>query len=202
MKILGLTGKAGAGKDYVYETVDAALHTNEAVRRMAFADGVKIDIQESIASGRDLVMLWEKPYSDEVRSLLQWWGTDYRREQDPDFWVKRGVEQLNLLRKYGTDIVCVTDVRFQNEVDIIHQMGGIVVEVVAAATIRAQRLNITEEKQAAMSTHATERGNLQNLDGTVMNDTFPHWNIGVNEYLGLPVSFRPEERDTRLRYGQ
>jgi hypothetical protein len=77
MKIIGLTGKAGAGKDYVYETIDASLHTHQAVRRMAFADGVKIDIQDAVARGRDLVELWEKPYTHEVRALLQWWGTDF-----------------------------------------------------------------------------------------------------------------------------
>mgnify|MGYP001394887594 CR=1 FL=1 len=63
-----------------------------------------------------------------VRRLLQWWGTEYRREQDPDYWTKawgRKVEQYDLPRVH----ILVDDVRFINEVAVIRAHGGRLVKI-------------------------------------------------------------------------
>lgn len=63
-----------------------------------------------------------------VRRILQWWGTEYRRAQDPDYWTKawdRKVAELDLART----LVLVDDVRFGNELDMIRAHGGLVVKV-------------------------------------------------------------------------
>ena len=63
-----------------------------------------------------------------VRRILQWWGTEYRRAQDPDYWTKawgRKVEGLDLARLH----VLVDDVRFMNELQVIKEHGGLVVKV-------------------------------------------------------------------------
>lgn len=73
-----------------------------------------------------LLPSWVKPEQGKPRTLLQWWGTDYRRAQDPDYWVKA------LMRRLETedmDLALVTDVRFPNEVDAIRAAGGCVVKV-------------------------------------------------------------------------
>jgi hypothetical protein len=191
MKVIGLAGKAGAGKDYVYETIDAALATHNAVRRMAFADGVKTDIEDALNGGRSMLSLWEKPYTHEVRSLLQWWGTDFRRNESETYWVDYGLDQLRYLQEMNTDVVCVTDVRFQNEVDALNSIGGVVFEVVAPNSVRAERLNISESEQQAMSRHATEAGGLNSLDGVIDNTGYPVWPQRLNEYLELPKNYRP-----------
>lgn len=49
-----------------------------------------------------------------VRHLLQWYGTDYRRDQDPDYWLtatKNTIESL----AHNYDVIIVSDVRFVNE---------------------------------------------------------------------------------------
>jgi hypothetical protein len=63
-----------------------------------------------------------------VRRILQWWGTEYRRAQDADYWTKawgRKVEQLDLKKVH----VLVDDVRFMNELNVIKEHGGLVVKI-------------------------------------------------------------------------
>lgn len=63
-----------------------------------------------------------------VRRILQWWGTEYRRAQDPDYWTKawsRKIEQFDL---QNTDVL-VDDVRFINELNTIRSHGGLIVKI-------------------------------------------------------------------------
>ena len=63
-----------------------------------------------------------------VRRLLQWWGTEYRRAQDPDYWTKawgRRAEQYDLARIN----ILVDDVRFMNELEVIRAHGGRIVKI-------------------------------------------------------------------------
>lgn len=63
-----------------------------------------------------------------VRRILQWWGTEYRRSQDPDYWTKawgRKIEQLDLEQMH----VLIDDVRFMNELRVIKQHGGLIVKI-------------------------------------------------------------------------
>lgn len=63
-----------------------------------------------------------------VRRILQWWGTEYRRAQDPDYWTKawgRMIERLDL----DKTLVLVDDVRFMNELNVIRDHGGLIVKI-------------------------------------------------------------------------
>lgn len=64
------------------------------------------------------------PYGKHSK-LLQWWGTEFRRAQDPDYWTKKLFASIPA----NLDIAIVTDVRFPNEVDGIKQRGGYTVNV-------------------------------------------------------------------------
>ena len=63
-----------------------------------------------------------------VRRILQWWGTEYRRAQDPDYWTKaweKKLQEYDLTNTY----VLVDDVRFVNELNIIKKYDGIFVKI-------------------------------------------------------------------------
>ncbi len=63
-----------------------------------------------------------------VRRILQWWGTEYRRSEDPDYWTKawgRKVSELDVNDMY----ILVDDVRFMNELNVIKDHGGLIVKI-------------------------------------------------------------------------
>jgi hypothetical protein len=63
-----------------------------------------------------------------VRRILQWWGTEYRRTEDADYWTKawsRKVEQLDLEQLH----VLIDDVRFMNELHAIKGHGGLIIKI-------------------------------------------------------------------------
>lgn len=63
------------------------------------------------------------------REILQWWGTEYRRRQDPDYWVKRARDFYHRELTAGAPGLVNCSVRFLNECAWIHDEGGIVVRV-------------------------------------------------------------------------
>ena len=63
-----------------------------------------------------------------VRRILQWWGTEYRRAQDPDYWTKAWGREVDALVQ-SDRLVLVDDVRFINELNVIRAHGGLIVKI-------------------------------------------------------------------------
>ena len=61
------------------------------------------------------------------RTLLQFWGTQYRRAQDPSYWVKALSEQLLL---EGADWALISDLRFVNEYNWVKAWNGTTIRVI------------------------------------------------------------------------
>lgn len=54
------------------------------------------------------------------RALLQWWGTEYRRASDQDYWVR---QLANTIEREKPQIALITDMRFLNEVAFCEEYG-------------------------------------------------------------------------------
>jgi len=85
------------------------------------------------------------------RTLLQWWGAEYRRAQDPDYWVKQLAKRIE---EENPEYALITDMRFPNEMQFVKQHGE---------TVRVDRAGLPP------STHTSE---------TVLADTSDEdWSI-------------------------
>jgi len=116
--LIGLSGKMKAGKDTVADLIIKS-HPDVNVKRMAFADALKQEIAAKFAVTVPQINADKKRW----RLLMQWWGTEYRRTDDPDYWVMQLLKSMKALSP-DVKMVVVTDVRFKNEADVITQLGG------------------------------------------------------------------------------
>lgn len=65
------------------------------------------------------------------RWTLQMWGTQYRRAQDPDYWVKQARGRIRYyMHDLGERNFAICDTRFNNEAAMVREMGGQIWQVV------------------------------------------------------------------------
>ena len=93
-----------------------------------------------------------------TRRILQWWGTEYRRAQDPDYWTKAWERKVTELDLDGTDVL-VDDVRFMNELNVIRGVGGQIIRIIRPGFDGA-------------NDHASENAldDFSGWDGSILND--------------------------------
>lgn len=131
MIVIGLTGKAGAGKSAVADYLVEA----HGFTKLSFAGPLKkmlrtldpiVDSEDGyiatslsevfITHGNDEALIKRSKYGEEYRRLLQVLGTDCIRAVDEDFWVRAAMQQLtDPDGKYVFD-----DVRFPNEASAVY----------------------------------------------------------------------------------
>lgn len=63
-----------------------------------------------------------------VRRILQWWGTEYRRTEDPDYWTNAWKEKVSQFDIAGVHIL-VDDVRFINELNMLRSLEAFMVKI-------------------------------------------------------------------------
>lgn len=188
MNVVGLSGKMGSGKDFVQEWFNDAGYT---VIRRGFADAVRNDIETALG-GMHLGALWSKPYTPEIRSLMQWWGTDFRRAQNPEYWIDATRQFLNELA--GTPFaeggtVFLTDMRFENEIQLVKEFDGQVWRIWAPDSVRRERLNLKQEDLALLDSHVSESG----------LDHYPHWDVFLESTHGKLTPLNPHSQDMFAR---
>lgn len=170
MKIIGIAGKKGHGKDSVYNAIKSIVG-EQKVAKVAFADALKEEVAAFLAGrgvmsarhfyvdnfGSDMAnklmaTLNENfmyasnerslqgqidyligRFNDEqakvqFRLLLQLWGTEYRREQADDYWLRAWAARVAKLDR-EVEVVCVPDCRFPNEYEFLVSKKAVMVRV-------------------------------------------------------------------------
>lgn len=151
IQVIGLSGKAGVGKDYIASQLR---HRCPNSICLAFADQIKI--QAMVQHGLSYNDVYETKTSA-TRQLLQTTGTEQGRNTiDKDIWLKylHGWMEVHHHRNHISTFI-ITDVRFPNEIDFIHTFPHSAVYRVVAPVRNQQRLSI-ENATSTISSHASE----------------------------------------------
>lgn len=149
--LLGLTGALRSGKDTSYtllkEIIDEEFPEYRAVRD-AFADRLKIsalralfgetgdfDVIEKTNELKDIgkigITIGEHYHEISGRQYLQFYGTEAHRDIfGEDFWVRQVIPVGAIIDRSSKLVKVITDVRFPNEAEAIHEAGGIVWRIV------------------------------------------------------------------------
>ena len=176
--IIGLTGKARAGKDTVARILCKKIpHSTD----MSFAGPIKRGAMEMFNLSPD--QLWGDRKEEPIewlggvtpRHILQTLGTEFGRPQiHPDVWVMNGMRTAEIYLQ-SVSVVVITDVRFDNEAEAIIEAGGKVYEVFRPGN-------------SGVAHHSSEEGISRELITAVINNsgTLDELEASVCKYIQLP----------------
>lgn len=161
--LIGLAGPAGVGKD----TAAAHLRAAHSFRQIAFADPIRAMLQAALPlepkdfeHGRKEEILPEIGKSP--RQLMQSLGTEWGRNLvHPEIWVR--LAEDTVLAEHvtlGRSLV-ISDVRMENEAEMIRRHGGVIV-------------HLRRKAAARVAAHSSETGiAVYSSDWTIHNDGRP-----------------------------
>lgn len=149
--VLGITGHHNCGKT----TVAQLLETHADARAMAFSDGIYAEVANAFSccildlasrlgktqpqrllalhncADKDFVQCVQAHAEGDLqtprspRQILEWWGSEYRRAQDPAYWLEYVRCRIAYLRMHSCKRpIVLADVYKHNEAEMIRNMGG------------------------------------------------------------------------------
>lgn len=158
MRVIGFAGRKYNGKDTAAQVVESSPY---GYHKMNFSDPVKeiVGIMFGLTKEEmsDPILKQTKldrwPFQT-PRELMQFIGNGIR-ETYPDMWVQHWMRRKSDYANY-----VITDVRYHNEVKMVHDYGGVVIK------IKNPRIELDEFSN---NRSETESDNLQ-VDALVIND--------------------------------
>ena len=172
IEIIGLLGHQGVGKNYISEKILPTILSKKNYVVLAFADHNKV--------------FGEKDF--ETRRLLQLCGTEEgRNKYGFDIWVKTMHNWIKVLSSRGVERFIISDVRFENEIEWIKSLVGIIIKIEAPERYKQRLINETngdKEKMKEIMNHYSEINIdiIKNYDILIHND-FNNINNELKEQL-------------------
>lgn len=156
MQLVGITGRAGAGKD----TIADYIVENHRFLKLSFAGPLKaalavMELPEP--KDRSLKEQLIPGFNFSWREAAQKLGTEWGRGLDPDIWVK--IMEKKLAHFADDARIVFSDVRFENEAAMIRRLGGKVLSV------RGREVDLR-----TLRMHASEAGlRIDSIDALIDN---------------------------------
>lgn len=113
-----------------------------------------------------------------VRLMLQYWGMEVRRNQDIDYWLKKGI-LLAAEAIANEEDIFITDIRFPNEVDRLQTIGFTIARLDVTPETQSKRLSgrdgiltidpksLTHSSETALDDYKGFNIRLNNDEGTL-----------------------------------
>ncbi len=165
IRLIGFNGGMGVGKSTAVDEVVRYARLNGSDARLIKFAGVLYDIQAFMY--QQIAPVYRRPADfTKDRKLLQWIGTEWGRDTISktlwvDLWKAATVHAID--NKW---LVVCDDVRFDNEADIIHELGGKVIKITSERT--AERIDVN----AGIANHKSEAGiDPTKVDAHLRNDS-------------------------------
>jgi hypothetical protein len=163
--LIGLHGKKRSGKDLAASQLYG--FSSEEKGSIAFAEPIKLGCMEMFGLSYSQVFGDEKEiidprYGKTPREILQWMGTEVIRDQfHKDHWLNLAREKIeSFMNKHPKGLLFLTDVRYDNEAELIKSFGGRMIEI--------RRNQANENKDS----HASEQGvSTRFIDAVIENHT-------------------------------
>lgn len=131
MKLIGLTGRAGSGKDTVARFLCEAHGFVQIALADPLRDGIKamLGITDEQLQDRDLKEATIDWLGRSPRELLQTLGTEWGRNHiASDIWLRVAARRIEKYRQSKPCLhiagIVVSDIRFENEADWLREQGG------------------------------------------------------------------------------
>lgn len=124
IRVLGVHGRKRVGKNALGDI----LVEEYGFAQMAFADPLRqmLQVLPMPSEYREDKKLETIPeYGKSYTELMQTLGTQWGREMVHDqLWINVAMQRVKLFEGLGYNNVVITDVRYENEARMIHDMGG------------------------------------------------------------------------------
>lgn len=124
------------------------------------------------------------------REIMRWWGTEYRRANDPAYWVNLAAQRLRWFHTgLAARLVVITDVRAENEAQLVRGVGGHVWQITRPGHQAKPAEHSSEVTGEAFAPNAVidNAGDLRDLQERVLSEWAAiDWRIpGVR--VGVPA---------------
>ena len=164
IKVIGLSGKAGSGKDYIASRI---ITPKYGYVPFSIAWHVKANLVGKGVLTYQEAFITKLPHA---RHLLQQEATESGRDiYGEDIWLKAADSWMRTIyESWGIQRFILPDVRFPNEVEYIKNMGGKVIRI--AAPNRVAQSPLSQDARNHYSEVALDDYPLDKFDGVLYND--------------------------------
>jgi hypothetical protein len=142
VNLIGFVGKKGAGKTTCGELLQQLGRDNGLkIIRVSFADPLKRICSDLYCFAYDISpeAFYGSPSEKEQihvglgnrsgREVMQFLGTGCFKALTPDVWIAYLMRHIDVVIKYGADLVVIDDVRFADEAAAIRNRRGLVIQI-------------------------------------------------------------------------
>lgn len=173
--------------DKVIEIIYNSSSVREAIDRISLELNVRLEEAAFMVGSLWTIKssgerIFARSRTPEIRSVLQFWGTEVRRSIDPLYWVKKTLISAIEAIADGKSVYA-TDVRFMNEVEWARKLGFYVVRL--EVTEQTQRERLLERDGIVADAASLNHPSEINLDGYTGFDLVVDNNGGIDETVTL-----------------